>query len=98
MKQYFVTNYYQPAGRPIMEDELMRRAKVMYLHCLVVSPDQMVNYMKKQQASLKEANKRLKEVDIRCSDGRDGIVWFYIGSSHLTLQEVRKNGGIEAIV
>lgn len=98
MKQYFVANYYQPAGRPIMEDELMNRAKAMYLHCLVVSPDQMVNYMKQQQAILKEANKRLKEVDIRCSDGRDGIIWFYIGSSHLTLQEVRKNGGIEAIV
>lgn len=98
MKQYFVANYYQPAGRPIMEDELMNRAKTMYLHCLVVSPEQMVSYMKKQQASLKEANKRLKEVDIRCSDGRDGVIWFYIGSSHLTLQEVRKNGGIEAIV
>ena len=98
MKQYFVKDYYQPAGRPIMEDELMRRAKAMYLHCLVVSPDQMVNYMKKQQASLKEANKRLKEVDIRCSDGRDGIVWLYIGGCHLTLQKVRENGGVEAIV
>lgn len=101
MKQYFVTNYYHPANRTIMEDELMRRAKVMYLHCLVVNPEQMVDTMKKQQALLKDANKRLKEVQICLSSdkfGRDGLRWFYIGASHLVLQEVRTDGGVEATV
>lgn len=89
MTQYFVTNYYHPAGRPRMEDNLMSRAITLYLHCIVVNLNEMVTFMQKAQEILWEQNKRVKKVDISYHHGHGEIIFFHIGSSHLTLQKVR---------
>jgi len=84
-----VAGCYQPAGRPKLEDALMREARLFYLHHLVYNLDQMVTFLKGRQDELFEQNRRLKKVDIRYSDGHDGVVWFYVGEQHLTLQQVK---------
>jgi len=89
MKQYFVTDYYHPAGRPRMEDNLMSRAITLYLHCIVVNLNEMVSFMQKAQEILWEQNKRIKKVTISYHHGHEGHVLFCIGACHLSLQEIR---------
>lgn len=93
-KRYFVTGHYSPAGRPKMETELMHRAVTLYLHTIITSRPQMVDYMSKIQEQLLEMNRRWKKASISLHDGVGGISYLGIGESHLTLQEIRENSSL----
>lgn len=87
----FVTRKYHPAGRPKIEDELMKYASETYLRSLVYKSDipYMVRDLQQVQAEIRMQNHRLKEVKIGHSDLKKDIVWVRIGECHLMLQEVK---------
>lgn len=87
----FVTGKYHPAGRPKIEDELMKYASETYLHSLVYKSDipYMARDLQRVQAEIRMQNRRLKEVKIGHSSLNQDIVWIRIGECHLTLQEVK---------
>jgi hypothetical protein len=93
-QRWFVTDYYICAGRPIMEDQLMQYAQKEWLYCSVYETfiPSMVKDLKERQDVLREANKRLKKVDIYFHPIRedDDLVFLYIGQQHLTLRKIRE--------
>ena len=93
-QRWFVVDYYTPAGRPQIEDQLMNYARKEWLHCSVYETfiPSMVKDLQERQELLWNANKRLKKVDIHTSSLRadDDTVWLYIGAQHLTLRKIRE--------
>lgn len=89
-KHYFCSGYYSVAGRPKMEDELMRRAVTYYLRRIIVSRPKMLDNVMKMQDQVSAENPRWKKVMIHYYDGVDGTCFFCIGEQHLTLQEIRE--------
>ena len=92
-QRWFVNNHYSTAGRPKMEDDLMRFAREEWMDALVYESDitRMVEVLKEKQESLWAANKRLKKVEISTSKyATDGNCWLYIGAQHLCLRKVAK--------
>ena len=87
----FVTSKYHPAGRPKIEDELMKYAGETYLNSLVYKRDipDLVKDLQRIQDENRTQNRRLKEVKIGHSSLNQDIVWIGIGECHLTLQEVK---------
>lgn len=90
-KRYFVSGHYSVAGRPKMEDELMRRAVTYYLRTIVTDRDKMADFVMSLQDQLSAQNPRWKKVRIYYYDGVEGTSFFHIGEQHLTLQEIREN-------
>ncbi len=93
-QRWFVSGSYTPAGRPKLEDELMRYARGVYLHTLIYETDlpNLVKQIQVKQEQIWEANKRLRKVEVKL--GRDwySIVptrWLYIGEQHLVLTKVK---------
>ena len=91
-KRYFVSGYYRAAGRPKMEEELMRRAVACYLRTIVTSRPEMLDFVMKMQDQLSAENPRWKKIRIWYDDGMAGICHFHIGEQNLTLQEIREDG------
>ena len=92
-QRWFVNNHYSVAGRPKMEDDLMKFAREKWMDCTVYESDipRMVEVLKAKQESLWSANKRLKKVDISTSKhSTDGNCWLYIGAQHLGLRMVKE--------
>ena len=93
-QRWFVNNHYSVAGRPKMEDALMRYAKKVFMHTLIYQADlqDLVANINAKQRELAKENGRLKPVDIRLSSLREGekIIWLYIGSQNLTLCKVKE--------
>ena len=92
---WFVANYYAPAGRPKLEDDVARHSREEYLHALVSRDDiqEIMHEIEAYQNKQWERNKRLKKADVHLSrpgGPADDIIWLYIGASHLTLQKVKK--------
>lgn len=46
-KRYFVSGYYRAAGRPKMEEELMRRTVLYYIRTIVASRPEMLDFVMK---------------------------------------------------
>ena len=90
-KRYFVSGYYRAAGRPKMEEELMRRTVLYYIRTIVVSRPEMLDFVMKMQDQLSAMNPCWKKVRIWYDDGMLGICHFHIGEQNLTLQEIREN-------
>lgn len=92
-QRWFVNNHYSVAGRPKMEDDLMKFAREKWMDCTVYESDipRMVKVLKEKQEYLWAANKRLKKVDISTSKhSTDGNCWLYIGAQHLVLRMVKE--------
>ena len=63
-KRYFVSGYYRAAGRPKMEEELMRRTVLYYIRTIVVSRPEMLDFVMKMQDQLSAMNPCWKKVRI----------------------------------
>lgn len=87
---YFCYDHYLPAGRPMMESALREYARLLLLHRSIAGADidDLTAVIMARQAELAEQHHSWKPVEIRYSAGTNGLVWFYIGESHLQLQKI----------
>lgn len=91
-EEWFVYSYYALSGRPKMEAELMRKARILLLYRIVYEGDfkSVVNELNSCQDLIIEQNKRLKRVEIEFVHGPGGDhAWLNIGAQHLSLQRVK---------
>lgn len=92
--RWFVYNVYNPAGRPKMEDALLKWAAEKWLYCSVYERDlkDLVKALKNKQDQLWEENKRLRKVDIKIIQNRafPEVYTLYIGYQNLQLRKIRK--------
>lgn len=93
-QRYFVFDFYNPAGRPKMEDALLKWAAEKWLYCSVYEHDlkDLVKALKKRQDRLWEENKRLKKVDIKLLKNPvfPEVNTLQIGDQNLRLRKIRK--------
>lgn len=93
-QRYFVFDFYNPAGRPKMEDALLKWATENWLYCSVYEHDlkDLVKALKNKQDQLWEENKRLRKVDIKLLKNsvfrEEYTLW--IGYQNLRLRKIRK--------
>ena len=87
---YFCYDGYTTAGRPKMEAALYDYAKQLILHRTISGSDinDLTAVIMARQAELAELHHNWRPVEIRYSDGMDGLIWFYIGESHVTLRKI----------
>lgn len=90
--RWFVYGAYTVAGRPKLEQAVMRHATAKYMHTLIVDLDQVVDYLKKYQDEIWEQNRRWKLVRIYYGVNSmvNGNAFIHIGEQGLRLQQVRE--------
>lgn len=90
---WFVYNSYTLAGRPKLEEAVMRYAHENYMGVLIAESefDNVVSHLLEKAAKLREENKRLQPVKIAVVKNplvRDHAT-IYIGEQNLALQKVK---------
>jgi hypothetical protein len=92
---WFVSGAYSPAGRPKLEDAVMRHARKEFMYTLITEADlpNLREALEKYQERLYGENRRLKKADIivgpgvRITGGEE-YRYVYIGEQHLHLTKV----------
>ncbi len=91
--RWFVYNSYTPAGRPKLENEVMRYAETNYMGALISESefDNVVDDLLAYGAKIRAVNKRLQPVNVSVVKNTlvRGHANIHIGSQYLSLMEVR---------
>jgi len=94
---YFCYDYRMVAGRPKMEDHLIEFARKNALYRTFTEQERakLLTDLMDEQERMREANKRLRPVEIIYINGYDGLVWLSIGEQSLSFRKIKGAYGEE---